>query len=242
MAFDRWHPQHRISWRLSWRALRSLAPAAALLVAATSQAQIVNGDFESGNTGFSSDYTFGDVSAPGTYTIGSDPSSVAGSYPDWESFGDHTSGSGLMLIANGATNASAAVWSETVSVTPNSRYRLTFWGATVNTSSPTPANIVVQINGVPVGGSNIFPNASPVTGGAWVPFSVDWNSGASTLAAIELFDATTSEAYNDFALDDISLTTGAFRAPVLSGWWMAALAMSLIVGGRWVLLRRAAAR
>jgi hypothetical protein len=42
--------------------------------------------------------------------------------------------------------------------------------------------------------------------------SATWNSGSATTAAIAIFDLNTSEAWNDFALDDISLTTEPVKA------------------------------
>ena len=58
---------------------------------------ITNGDFEAGNTGFSSDYTFspGNIWDPATYDIVSDPND---SHNLATSFGDHTTGDGLMMV------------------------------------------------------------------------------------------------------------------------------------------------
>jgi len=189
----------------------SLAAAMAVVVMATigvpsASGQIVNPDFESGNTGFTSGYAFGDVSDPGTYTIGTNPAAVAGAYRDWQPFGDHTSGTGMMMIVNGATSSSIPVWSETVAVTPNTNYQFSFWGATIDADSNSRTNLQVKINGSSVGSGNLFPAASPLTGGAWTQFKVAWYSGSATTAAIGLFDLNTSAPWNDFALDDISLT------------------------------------
>jgi hypothetical protein len=60
---------------------------------------LVNGDFSLGNTGFTSDYIFtSDILPAGTYCIDTDPHHC---HPLAASYGDHTSGTGLMLIANG---------------------------------------------------------------------------------------------------------------------------------------------
>ncbi|HXR51092.1 MAG TPA: hypothetical protein VN762_03055, partial [Steroidobacteraceae bacterium] len=70
---------------------------------------VTNGDFEAGNSGFTSAYAYalppnlgGSNTVEGQYTVASNP------YP-WNglfiSSGDHTSGQGLMMVANGAPNA-----------------------------------------------------------------------------------------------------------------------------------------
>ena len=51
--------------------------------AGTSQNLVINGDFESGNTGFKTAYTLGDDSNPGGYTIGANPSTAPGAFGDW---------------------------------------------------------------------------------------------------------------------------------------------------------------
>ena len=102
---------------------------------------IVNGDFESGNTGFTSDYTFvsspapypGGMYAPKTYAIGINPNAYHSSWVP--PFGDHTTGTGNMMIVNatcltgqgsGCTedpgNINDKVWEQTVDVQPNRSY------------------------------------------------------------------------------------------------------------------------
>src|SRR5690242_43828 len=63
----------------------------------TMTSPILNGDFESGNTGFTSGYTYATVDQ-GTYFVSANPHST---YPSSLSFGDHTTGSGNMLTADG---------------------------------------------------------------------------------------------------------------------------------------------
>ena len=63
---------------------------------------IVNGDFSAGNTGFQSQYTYNATSVVNetVYTVGPNPADFS---PYVASFGDHTSGSGLMMIVNGGS-------------------------------------------------------------------------------------------------------------------------------------------
>lgn len=176
----------------------STAPAAA-------QNLIVNGDFESGNSGFTTGYAFGDVSGPGTYNIATNPSTVSGAYGDWCNCGDHTSGAGMMLIANGATKVALPVWEQAVHVKPNTDYTFSYWGAEVDHDSSSLPHLAVKINGRVIG-SSFFPRNSPDNGGQWQNYTFTWNSGSSHIANIALIDLNTDATWNDFALDDISFT------------------------------------
>ncbi|RYE14520.1 MAG: PKD domain-containing protein, partial [Sphingobacteriaceae bacterium] len=79
---------------------------------------LVNGNFAQGNTGFSSAYTYSNVgNNSGQYYVGTN----AG---NWLNNGiacnaDHTTGTGNMLLVNGSTTANTQIWSQTVSVVPN---------------------------------------------------------------------------------------------------------------------------
>src|SRR5260221_6626132 len=105
---------------ISRNKIRGLICGASLLVVAgtASAALIANGDFESGNTGFSSQYTY--VAVPdrggpggswleGTYAIDTNPNN---DHALWTSFGDHTTGHGLMMVVNGSPTAGTEVWKE----------------------------------------------------------------------------------------------------------------------------------
>ncbi len=164
---------------------------------------IVNGNFEGGNTGFTSGYTYGNVNGPTSYTIATNPSQADGAYPDWYNGGDHTSGSGKMLLVNGANSASTPIWKETVSVKPRTTYAFSFWGAEVDHSSNSIPHLQLRINGDAVGTGDI-PVKSPDNGGRWQNFSFRWSSGSSIRAVLAIYDLNTDTGWNDFALDDIS--------------------------------------
>ncbi|MBX2907922.1 MAG: gliding motility-associated C-terminal domain-containing protein [Taibaiella sp.] len=163
---------------------------------------VVNGDFSAGNTGFSSSYTY---AAPpsttlveGDYSVYTNPNGV---HTGFTVMGDHTTGTGNMMIIN-AGPTPVDVWCQTIAVSPNTDYDFSAWFA--NCSSVTvPPNIPTlqfRINGVLQGA------ATPVTAapGTWVNFSTIWNSGPSTTATICIYDATTVAAGNDFVIDDIA--------------------------------------
>lgn len=163
---------------------------------------VTNGDFNAGNTGFSTSYAlgtggpWGPVSSPGTYSITTNPNLA---HSNFYSFGDHTSGTGNMMVCNGSDIANTVVWSQTITVTPNTNYNFSAWVASVeNTTSE--AQLQFSINGNLIG-----PVVSaPLTGGVWLNFFVNWNSASNTSAVIKIVDQSTEPAGNDFALDDIT--------------------------------------
>jgi hypothetical protein len=181
----------------------TIAASQATAAASTPANLVTNGGFESGNTGFSTGYTYGNVSGPGAYWVGKNALQAPGAYKDWYNGGDHTTGTGNMLVVNGANSATTPVWEEVVPVTPNTAYTFSYWGAGVDHSSNSLPHLQLKINGSSVGSNNI-PKNSPDNGGKWENFTFTWNSGSSTSADLALFDLNTETNWNDFALDDIS--------------------------------------
>lgn len=166
---------------------------------------LTNGDFESGNSGFASGYTYspGDITPAGVYDVLNDPSSA---HPSAASFGDHTTGSGLMMAINGATNSSTDVWTQTVAVTPNTVYVFSGWVATWYTDgfAGDLASLDLIIWTSDYGTQSIGTHQAPGTAGVWDQFSATWNSGTATSASVEIYDPNNNFAGNDFALDDLS--------------------------------------
>ena len=167
---------------------------------------LINGDFSQVNTGFSSQYSFvpgnGSVfTQPGNYSVISNPV-VAFSNP-YASFGDHTTGSGLMLFADG-TGAGTNVWSENVSVNPGT-YTFSGWVANGDPALINPAMLALFLNGNEIG--------SPFTisqlGGVWQEWITQMNFPASALIVLSIQDVNPNPrgTGNDYAIDDLSLTT-----------------------------------
>ena len=165
---------------------------------------VVNGNFSSGNTGFTTEYTqtannnpFGTQT---TYDIVTNPSTW---FSPFSPCGDHTSGTGNMMAFDGATNPSAnvKVWCTAIPITvlPNKSYTFSYYVASI--SSGSPAKLEPTINGVSLGA----PITAPFTTCVWTLNSYTWNSGANTTATICIYDRELSSGGNDFAIDDISL-------------------------------------
>lgn len=179
-----------------------------LLVAATGSSSaniLLNGDFSSGNSGFTSGYTYspGNITPETTYDVVTDPklshSGAALNY--W----DHTSGTGTgnMLAVNGATTSNVTVWSQTVSVAQNTVYGFEFYMSHWSSTTQNLAHLNVLFNGISLGVTN-----SPTTAGYWQQFLASWDSGAATSLTISMVDLVTAGFGNDFALDDFSLDVG----------------------------------
>ena len=176
------------------------------------QAQsFLNGDFESGNTGFTSDYQFAEAnSTEGQFTVRSDPQHWNGAFVK---FGDHTTGSGQMLVVNGATSGNPSIWRQTVTLATNTTYRFRAWTGTAVSGGP--ANLILKINGSQIGPSFVLPDTS----GSWVQWEQPWTSTVAAEYTFEIINANTSVFPNDFYVDDIGIfpVPLALTASTLSG-------------------------
>lgn len=155
---------------------------------------VSNPDFSAGNTGFTSDYINAQPNVTeGQYRVGNNPPSWN---PGLSNCPDHTGSGGNMMMVNGSPTPNARIWSQTVTVTPNTNYAFSTWIQSlfpVNT-----ANLKFSINSNVIG-NNIM--AGPVCN--WNRFSTTWNSGNATSAVITIVNNNTIAAGNDFAIDDI---------------------------------------
>ncbi|MEZ4838501.1 PKD-like domain-containing protein [Flavobacterium sp.] len=166
---------------------------------------IFNGDFNLGNTGFTTDYQYLDpvnpVGVQGAYAVVTNSQTW---FAGFSNCTDNTTGTGNMMVLDGsiANAGNDKVWCQTVPVTPGLNYTFSYWVQTVAT--PNPANLEVLINGVSIGS-----NLAPSTTCGWVQRSYTWNSGADTVAEICIYDRVVTAPGNDFAIDDIEFVTDA---------------------------------
>jgi len=168
---------------------------------------LVNGDFESGNVGFMSEYTFAPSlnTTEGEYTVRSDPS---GWNHNFTATPDHTSGSGNMLVLNGATTGNQYLWQQIVTVSPSTSYRFSAWVSTAVAGGPS--DLIVKINGLQLG--QVY--TAPSLPGPWGRWIVDWYSDVSTVAEIRIYNLDTSKYPNDFYIDDISFSISSGQCPI----------------------------
>jgi hypothetical protein len=172
---------------------------------------VTNGTFSSGNTGFTTNYTFqADIAGQvelypeGTYSIVPNANTVHNMF-----YGkDRTTGTGNIMVINGSPALGAQVWNQNnITVIPNTTYYFSAWAMSVVNGN----NAVLQfsINGNQVGTIAFLPNGYSNVNGpyTWVRFYGQWNSGPTTAANLSILNLNTILGGNDFALDDISFGT-----------------------------------
>ena len=194
---------------------------------------VVNGNFSSGG-GFNTSYTLNNTPSlqPGQYWIGSNPSTINAGFA---ACGDHTSGSGDMMVVNGGPNQNNTIWSQTFNVAPNTTYKFEAWVASLSSASPANVGVIFMIGNNLFGGVGVF---APVTTCSWERLCYEWpNNFNATTVTFLLINQNVAGTGNDFALDDISfrkcvpphgdVTGVVYREcsslpytdqPVLSGW------------------------
>lgn len=161
---------------------------------------VFNGDFEQGNTGFTSQYAYCNTAnclwPEATYAVGTNASFFHNNFVGV----DHTTGSGNFMIVNGSSQPNTNVWCQTINVTPNTTYQFSAWVQSCVTSNP--AILQFRINGSLIGSSFTAPGSL----NQWAQFYSTWNSGTSTTATICIVNQNTATSGNDFGLDDIVFT------------------------------------
>jgi gliding motility-associated-like protein len=157
---------------------------------------IINGDFENGNEGITTEYIEKCVRTlnEGRYCVGPNPKAV---HNGFSPCGDHTTGNGNMFIANGASILNHKIWCQTVNTDINTDYEFSAWLSDVVGSSPPIFQF--QVDGVLLGGTlNVTePKCT------WQQYDAIWESGTKTSVEICLINQNTAGGGNDFAIDDI---------------------------------------
>lgn len=164
---------------------------------------IVNGDFELGNTNFTTQYVpgtggvWGLLSSEGQYAVTSSPNLA---HNNFSFCNDHTAAPGVnQLVVNGSGVPGTNVWCQIVPVTPGTNYQFGAWVSNA-LNDPNVAILQFNINGSPLGATF---NTSSI-GCNWQQYFTVWNSASNTSANICLTNQNTSIGGNDFCLDDIT--------------------------------------
>jgi len=158
---------------------------------------IYNGNFEMGNTGFTSSYMYTPTQyLEGMYFVGNNSQAW---HPGFINCNDHTTNSGKMMIVNGATTSNVVVWQQTINIHKNTNYAFSTWVQNVSSSTTVLANLQFKINGNLIG--PIF--TSPSTQCVWGNFYTQWFSGNDSIIIISILNQNTQAGGNDFCLDDI---------------------------------------
>ncbi len=158
---------------------------------------IVNGNFESGNSNFYSQYIYGSDVA-GKYLITNNPKEF---YNGFAACGDHTTGWGNMMVLDGSALPNQKVWCQEIEVTQNTTYAFSAWFQNVCATCLWGEPIIdFRANGESLG---IVQKSGD--GCIWEKFSSYWNSGNNLTAEFCLFTHELDPIGNDFAIDDIEV-------------------------------------
>ncbi len=191
-----------------------------ILLAQTKNSEVnlvKNGDFEDGNYGFTSDYSYNfNSNTPGQYAVTDNASRLNKDFRN-PIGGDHTYGNGYYLVVNSDNEAGKKVWQTEVKVIPNSTYKFSvhycnlfkdqpatssfaFDDGDVKGNDPT---IKFAVNGKQVGElDRDFYHLY-----RWIYTTATWYSGTHNGAVtISIENPNTSIDGNDLALDDIAFS------------------------------------
>jgi hypothetical protein len=202
------------------KTIYKLALTAALLGWGASQASanlIINGDFQGGDVGFSTQYTPNQIGLTAdTYSIVNNPigpAPVQNPYADSQPYFDHTLGTtlGLMMAVNGSGDANKLVWGQTVNgLVIGQQYEFSLWVSTWDSHSPAVLDIRIDN----VAQANF---SAPATTALWVRHSFLWTATSTSAGIAAIYDNNTVAQGNDFAIDDISLVAVPEPATVIAG-------------------------
>ena len=209
--------------------LATAALAATLIAAGSASATelLTNGDFEAGNTGFTSHYSSRPIDGSqqnlwpeATYDVSPNPNA---DHLLFSSFGDHTTGRGLMMVVNGASDTNTIVWAQgdidgglPLIGAANTAFTFDFWLASVYPASP--ANLQLKINDSVIEGATFLAEGGVEETGVWQHFSYSGVTGAAGLRSISLNNLNPEPSGNDFALDDLHLNGVAGGVPEPASW------------------------
>jgi hypothetical protein len=208
--------------------------AAAVLAAGSADAAtnlIVNGDFESGNTGFTSDHTYVDPTAgalfpEGLFTIGTNPLAV---HPYWVGL----DGSNLMIV-NGMTGGDLpVVWQQSIAVAAGT---YAFSGQAANvccnssfTGPNNPSDLLFQysFDGVNFTTLDQLATNPPSDAGSFYTVGGDIVSTADQTLTLRIANGATAASGNDFAIDNLMLSMSS-AVPEPGTWAMMIVGLGLV--------------
>ncbi|MFK8009363.1 MAG: gliding motility-associated C-terminal domain-containing protein [Saprospiraceae bacterium] len=158
---------------------------------------VVNGDFENGDTDFTTDYATGAANV-GNYLVTDSPTNYFNLFSDCD---DHTTGMGNMMIVDGADIPDQNIWCQTINISANTDYYFSLWATMVGGTSPP--ELFFTANGNSIGDTSSI----PLDNCLWTEISTIWNSGTATSVEFCIINNNISPFGNDFAIDDILVSS-----------------------------------
>ncbi|HBI02121.1 MAG TPA: hypothetical protein DDY18_10930, partial [Flavobacterium sp.] len=178
----------------------------------SAQNLIPNGDFEQGNgIGFQSDYNFTNPGAgqansvPRQYAIINNPFLL--NTNNFVNSGDYTTGTGLMMVCDGAHNQSEVFWKTNgdILLEAGQTYRFRFFIRSVNNTNPQPEIGFRVMAAAATYFTGSYTVTNPSTGWQEVSFEYTVSEPGAPYRRFELFNINQSDVGNDFAIDEIIL-------------------------------------
>ncbi len=173
---------------------------------------VVNGDFNSGNVGFQSDFTIANGGSFCGAWIVTDAPNVQWGFPPANCV---PAGKGQVLAIDNSSVAHQRAWYQTLLTQVNTTYNFSIRTASLYPSSP--ARLVLTVNGVAV--SNVV--TLPTTTCKWTTISGTWNSGNCTNPTIAIVNQNGDCSGNDYAIDDIVFSAVSTSAMIVDGAFLA---------------------
>jgi len=166
--------------------------------------KISNGDFEAGNTGFISSYTFTADLAGNTELVPENKYAVGANANTYHPQFIGTGRTGNFLIVNGNTTTVKELWAQNVDVTAGREYTFKMYTQNLYTLNAPKFSFRVTPNDlisypVQIGTSN------PLAGrNGWIEVSATYISEYTGSARLSIYDTDLTKIGNDFGIDDIS--------------------------------------
>jgi hypothetical protein len=183
--------------RLNSTGRRVLAPLAALLLlgSAASAAPIYSEDFDAlvSIASLTALTEVATINGDGQAKLSTNPSN---DFAAWADIGDHTSGSGQMMLTT-PSGTQADVFFIDLSVVVGVTYEFSGWGLMANTSGAVPA-LDVRVDGSNIG-------ATPDLTNNWSEFGFQWTASVTGISHFSIQSGSSEIVGNDFALDDIAI-------------------------------------
>ncbi len=178
---------------------------------------VTNGDFEDGNIGFTSDYSYNFRSnEPGQYSI---TDYAAALNKDFRNpiGGDHTFGNGYYLVLNSDGESGKKVWRTEVRVIPNAMYTFSVYYCNLFKDQPVKSGFAFEDGDVKGNDPTIKFSVEGKQVGEldqdfyhiyrWINATATWYSGThSGSVTISIENANSSVNGNDLAMDDVEFT------------------------------------
>ena len=172
---------------------------------------VVNGDFTSGNTGFTSEYNYvvdlsgvqNEMWPEQTYAVVNNPNDVHSHFCNMNTAALRSPGSGgNMLVGNAATSGSLKLWTQNIPVTANTDYVLTF--NAVSLAGAESSLLFGIYTGCYRTGADVSVPFETVNC-VWNKYSFQFNSGNNTSIPLSIVNISAQASGNDIAIDDINV-------------------------------------